>query len=260
MKGEVALITGASSGIGAELAKLAAADGCDLVLVARSRAQMQALADELTQRHGISVRVLPKDLSDVRVPQEIFDELAAAGLDVDILINNAGFALYGSLWRNDNKALLDLMQVNMVALTELCRLFLPQMVERGHGRVLNVASLAAFQPGPLMAAYYASKAYVLSLSDAVANELRGTGVTLTALCPGMTRTRFAQRAGLDLSGLSKVAGADAESVARAGYRGMMRGKTIVLPGLLNRVVALSTRIVPRRIVTAIARALHERVA
>jgi short-subunit dehydrogenase len=260
MKGEVALITGASSGIGAELAKLAAADGCDLVLVARGRAQMQTLADELTQRHGISVRVLPKDLSDARAPQEIFDELAAAGLDVEILINNAGFALYGSLRRNDNKALLDLMQVNMVALTELCRLFLPQMVERGHGRVLNVASLAAFQPGPLMAAYYASKAYVLSLSEAVANELRGTGVTLTALCPGLTRTRFALRAGLDLSGLSKVVGADAQSVARAGYRGMMRGKTIVLPGLLNRVVAFSTRIVPRRILTAIARALHERVA
>lgn len=261
MTRQVALITGASSGIGAELAKLAAADGYDLVLVARSHPELQALADTLTQRHGAVVRVLPKDLAEARAPQDIFDELEGAGVAIEILINNAGFALYGPLWRNDRHQLQGLLQVNAVALTELCQLFLPQMVERGHGRVLNVASTAAFQPGPLMAAYYASKAYVLSLSEATANELRGTGVTMTALCPGLTRTRFGQRAGLDLSRLFElVPVADPQSVARAGYRGLMRGKTIVIPGLLNRVVAFSTRFAPRRAVTAILRALQERVA
>jgi hypothetical protein len=261
MKRQGALITGASSGIGAELAKLAAADGYDLVLVARSRPELQALAETLTQRHGTTVRVLPKDLAEARAPQEIFDELERAGVAIEILINNAGFGLYGPLWRNDSDQLHGLLQVNVTALTELCRLFLPQMVARGHGRVLNVASTAAFQPGPLMAAYYASKAYVLSLSEAAANELQGTGVTMTALCPGLTRTRFEQRAGLDLSRLFELVPiADPQSVARAGYRGLMRGKTIVIPGVLNRLVAFSTRVVPRRAVTAIARALQERVA
>ena len=261
MERTVVLITGASSGIGAELAKLSAADGYDLVLVARSGPELQALADSLTQRHGIAARVLPRDLAEARAPQAIFDELQRAGVAIEILINNAGFGLYGPLWSNDGERLHGLLQVNIVALTQLCRLFLPQMVERGHGKVLNIASTAAFQPGPLMAAYYASKAYVLSLSEAVANELRGTGVTMTALCPGLTRTRFGERAGLDLSRLFKlVPVADPRSVACAGYRGMMQGKTIVIPGLLNRLVALSPRLIPRPAVTAIARALQERVA
>jgi short-subunit dehydrogenase len=257
----VALITGASSGIGAELAKLSAADGHDLVLVASSRDELQARADELTQRYGNSVRVLPKDLSEPNAAQAIFDELQGAGIAVEILINNAGFAIYGLFWRNDTRLTLDMLRVNVVALAHLTRLILPQMVERAHGRVLNVASTAAFQPGPLMAAYYASKAYVLSFSEAVANELKGTGVTMTVLCPGPTRTRFEQRAGLDLSRLSKwVPVSDAQTVARAGYQAMMQGKTIVIPGLLNRVVAFSARLAPRRVVTAIARALQERVA
>ena len=261
MKREVALITGASSGIGAELAKLAAADGCDLVLVARGRAELQGLAQELTGRHGNTVRVIAKDLSEPGAAQAIFDELQAAGVAVDILMNNAGFGLYGLFWRNDTKTTLDLLQVNVITLTHLCRLFLPAMVERGRGRVLNVASTAAFQPGPLMAAYYASKAYVLRLSEAVANELKGTGVTMTVLCPGATRTRFEQRAGLDLSRLFKwVPVSDAQTVASAGYRGMKQGKTQVIPGVLNRLVVFSTRFVPRRALTAITRRLQERAA
>ena len=261
MKREVALITGASSGIGAELAKLAAADGCDLVLVARGRPELQGLAQELTGRHGNTVRVIAKDLSESGAAQAIFDELQAAGVAVDILMNNAGFGLYGPFWRNDIKTTLDLLQVNVVALTHLCRLFLPAMVERGHGRVLNVASTAAFQPGPLMAAYYASKAYVLRLSEAVANELKGSGVTMTVLCPGATRTRFEHRAGLDLSHLFRwVPVSDAQTVASAGYRAMKQGKTLVIPGVLNRLVAFSTRFVPRRALTAIARTLQERAA
>jgi short-subunit dehydrogenase len=261
MARESVLITGASSGIGAELAQFAAAQGHDLVLVARSRGELETLAQELTERHGNTVRVIPRDLSEPGAAQAIFDELQHAGLAVDILINNAGFGLYGAFCRSDMRNVTDLLHVNLIALTQLTRLLLPQMVARGRGRVLNVASIAAFQPGPLMAAYYASKAYVLSFSEAVANELKGSGVTMTVLCPGPTRTEFGQRAGLNLSRLSRwVPVSDAQSVARAGFEAMKRGKTLVIPGLLNRLVAFGTRFAPRGLLAVLARAVQERVA
>ena len=227
MARERVLITGASSGIGAELAKLAAAQGHDLVLVARGRNELEALAQELTERHGNGVRVVPRDLTEIGAAQAICDELQSAGLSIDILINNAGFGLSGTFWRNDMGNVTDLLHVNVVALTQLTRLLVPQMVARGRGKVLNVASIAAFQPGPLMAAYYASKAYVLSFSEAVANELKGSGVTMTVLCPGPTRTGFGQRAGLNLSRLSSwIPVSDARTVAQVGFEAMKRGETL----------------------------------
>ncbi|HZC76160.1 MAG TPA: SDR family oxidoreductase, partial [Ktedonobacterales bacterium] len=195
--GETALVTGASSGIGEELARLFARDGYDLVLVARGKTQLEALAAELRQRHGVSLTVLATDLAQPAAAQAIYDELTRAGITVDVLVNNAGYATYGSFTEIPAETELAMLQVNMAALTHLCKLFLPPMVRRGSGRVLNVASTAAFQPGPLMAAYYASKAYVLSLSEALANELRGTGVTVTALCPGPTRSGFQSRAKME---------------------------------------------------------------
>ena len=260
MARERVLITGASSGIGAELAKLAAAQGHDLVLVARGRNELEALAQELTERHGNGVRVVPRDLTEIGAAQAICDELQSAGLSIDILINNAGFGLSGTFWRNDMGNVTDLLHVNVVALTQLTRLLLPQMVARGRGKVLNVASIAAFQPGPLMAAYYASKAYVLSFSEAVANELKGSGVTMTVLCPGPTRTGFGQRAGLNLSRLSSwIPVSDARTVAQVGFEAMKRGETLVISGLLNRLAAFGTRFAPRRLLAAIVRAMQERV-
>jgi short-subunit dehydrogenase len=255
-----ALITGASSGIGTEFARLAAADGYDLVLVARGQVQLERLAEELRERHRITVRVIAIDLSGPNAASNLYAELTPAGISVDVLVNNAGFAQYGLFWRNDMQTMLDMLQVNMVTLTHLCRLFMPAMIERGRGAVLNVASMAAFQPGPLMAAYYASKAYVLWLSEALANECKDTGVSVTALCPGPTRTRFEQRAGLDLSRLFKwVPVSDARSVASEGYRAMKRGKTLVIPGFMNRLAALGVQLAPRSAVAAVVRALQERV-
>jgi len=255
-----ALITGASSGIGTEFARLAAADGHDLVLVARGREQLERLADELRARHRIAVLVIAVDLSASFAASAIYAQLSHARIEVDLLVNNAGFAQYGLFWRNDTQTMLEMLQVNMIALTYLCRLFMPAMVERGRGAVLNVASMAAFQPGPLMAGYYASKAYVLSLSEAMANECKGTGVRVTALCPGPTRTRFEQRAGLDLSRLFKwVPVSDARSVAAHGWRAMKRGEAVSIPGFMNRIGALSARLAPRSAVTAVVRAVQERV-
>src|SRR6201986_3308991 len=183
-----ALITGASGGIGLELARLFAADGHDLVLVARSAGKLSSLAEELAGRHNVGVRVIPADLAGAEAPGDIFDELRRDGVSVDALVNNAGVGSYGLFAETDLRTELDLLQINVVALTHLTKLFLPAMIARRRGYVMNVASTAAFQPGPLMAVYYASKAYVLSLSEALAAELKRTGVRVTALCPGPTNT------------------------------------------------------------------------
>lgn len=256
---KTALITGASSGIGYEFTKLFARDGYNLVLVARSEQQLQKLADELREKHGIAVEVIAKDLSNANTPDEIFAELQQESLTVDALVNNAGFATYGKFSEIDLNAELQEMQVNMVTLTHLTKLFLPGMLKKGWGKILNVASTAAFQPGPLMAVYYATKAYVLSFSEALAEELRGTGVTVTALCPGPTQSGFQKRANMEDSRLfrgRKVA--DAATVARIGYRGLMTNKTVVIPGLRNKVLAESVRFVPRKVATRVAGNMQER--
>jgi len=258
--GKTALITGASSGIGYEFTRLFAKDGYDLVLVARSEKQLMQLAQELKEKFGVSVRVIVKDLSNASAPGEVFTELQQEGVTIDVLVNNAGFATYGMFAETDLAAELQEMQLNMVTLTHLTKLFLPGMLQRRQGKILNVASTAAFQPGPLMAVYYATKAYVLSFSEALANELRGTGVSITVLCPGPTASGFQERANIgDTRLISGRKIMDAARVARAGYRGLMTGKTIVIPGLRNKILAEAVRFSPRKVVTQVARSMQENV-
>ncbi|HEX8355715.1 MAG TPA: SDR family oxidoreductase [Pyrinomonadaceae bacterium] len=251
-----ALVTGASGGIGEELARLFAADAHDLVLVARSRDRLASLAEELRAKHGVSARVLAADLSRPESPREIFEELRGAGVSVDALVNNAGFGSYGLFAETDLKHEVDLLQVNVSALTHLTKLFLPAMLARRRGYVMNVASTAAFQPGPLMAVYYASKAYVLSFSEALSNECEGTGVRVSALCPGPTETGFVAAAGLGDSKLFDRGAMDARTVAEAGYRGLLAGKALVIPGLRNNLLARSIGFFPRGLVTKVVRGIQ----
>jgi uncharacterized protein len=251
---KTALITGASSGLGYEFAYLFAQDHHNLILVARSEQKLAQLADELTQKYSISVKLIVKDLSQSNAPAEIFAEVQRSAISVNFLVNNAGFATYGLFAETDLEAELQMMQVNMITLTHLTKLFLPDMLQRQQGKILNVASTAAFQPGPLMAVYYATKAYVLSFSEALANEVQGTGVTVTALCPGPTASGFQQRADMEQSKLvSRQKIMDAKTVARMGYQELMNNKTIVIPGLKNKLLALSVRFMPRSLVTQLVR-------
>ncbi|HET9031122.1 MAG TPA: SDR family oxidoreductase [Candidatus Aquilonibacter sp.] len=238
-----ALVTGASGGLGLEFAKLLAADKHDVVLVARSAAKLEALAAQLRASHGINAETIALDLS----APDAASQLGARVSDCDILINNAGFASNGRFDTLDPQRIREEMLLDVVTLTELTRLYLPKMRARGSGRIMNVASTAAFLPGPFMAVYYASKAYVLSFSQAIAEELRGSGVSVTCLCPGATETGFADRAEMHGSLLFKLPKANAAGVALAGYRGMMKGRDLVIPGLSNKIVALSPKITPRRL-------------
>jgi short-subunit dehydrogenase len=259
-KSQTVLITGASGGIGYELAKLFARDRCNLVLVARSAEKLTQVATELQNQFGVTVRTIPLDLAAAPAPKFLFDQLRRENVPVDILINNAGFGAFGEFAVMPEEEILGQIQLNVTALTHLARLFLAPMIERHQGTIMNVASTAAFQPGPLMAVYYATKAYVLSFSEALANELRGTGVTVTCFCPGPTNTGFAKRAGTEGSRLFKQIGAmDAETVARDGYSGLMKGKTVVISGTRNWLVAESVRFAPRKMVTAVSRWIAEKV-
>ncbi len=254
-----ALITGASSGIGLELASLAAQEGHDLVLVARQRERLESIGRGLAEEYGVRVSVLPMDLADPSAPAELSRELAGRGIVPDVLVNNAGIGVYGFFAETPLERELEMLQVNVVALTHLTKLFLPGMLARRRGRILNVASTAAFQPGPIMAVYYATKAYVLSLSEALANECAGTGVTVTALCPGPTRTEFESRAGspAEIAVRKKGFLMSASEVARDGWRGMKAGKRVVIPGFANRLLVQAERVTPRRLVTAISRRIRE---
>ena len=253
-----ALVTGASGGIGEDLARLFAEDGHDLVLVARSRDRLARIGEELSAGHGVSARVIASDLARPESPREIYDELERAGVRVDALVNNAGFGSYGLFAETDPQRELGLLQVNVVALTHLTKLFLPAMLARKRGYVMNVASTAAFQPGPLMAVYYASKAYVLSFSEALANECEGTGVRVSALCPGPTETGFVAAAGMQQSKLFERGAMTAREVAEAGYRGMLAGKAVVIPGFRNALLARAVGLAPRRLVTKAVRGIQER--
>jgi short-subunit dehydrogenase len=248
------LITGASQGIGYEFTKLFAADGYPLVLVARDEARLTQIAAELTARHGIKAKVLPLDLSLPAAPVEIFDELQREKIHVGILVNNAGFGLQGPFADLDWRKQSDLVQVNITALAHLTHLFVKPMLARREGRVMNVASIVAFMPGPFMAMYYASKAFVHSFSQALAGELAGTGVSVTAVCPGLTRSQFQVRAGMTRSeGFFMM---EADEVARIGYRGMMRGKRLVVTGWLNRLVVGLARVAPIRSMSSVATRLN----
>jgi short-subunit dehydrogenase len=257
---KTALITGASGGIGYELAKLLARDCGVLVLVARSRDRLLEVKRELEGGFPVSVKIIVKDLSLPDAAEEIYRELESENIRVEILVNNAGIGWWGAFVSADWKRQADTIMINMLALTHLTRLFAPGMVSQGAGKILNVASTAAFQPGPLMAVYYASKAYVLSFSEALAFELRGTGVSVTALCPGATTTGFQRAAAMEHIALFKMRQpASAADVARYGYDAMMKGKIVAIHGLLNRIVAFSVRFLPRKLLPSIMRRLHERV-
>ncbi|HSE67954.1 MAG TPA: SDR family oxidoreductase [Gemmatimonadales bacterium] len=254
-----ALVTGASGGIGLELARLFAKGGHDLILVARNEAKLNELSLYLGKMYRCKVEVIPADLSQPEVPEALVEELRSRGLTVDVLVNNAGFGENVLFAEQDMRRIMEMIQLNMTTLTQLTRLLLPHMLAAKKGRILNVASVAAFAPGPLMAIYCATKAYVLSFSEAIGNELKGTGVTVTALCPGPTRTAFASTAGGTNSNLYNTPGVmDAAPVAEAGYRACMKGKAVVIPGLLNKLLVWAIGLSPRWMVTPISRKLQER--
>lgn len=253
MTRNTALVTGASSGIGLELARLLARDGHDLVLVGRDETRLRALASELTRTCGVTALEMPQDLCHPRAADRIAEQLEARAMSVDVLVNSAGFNIYGRFDRTDGEDELRMLNVNVVALTRLTKLLLPCMIERGFGRVLNVGSTGSFAPGPFDAVYCASKAYVLSLTEALAEELEGTGVTVTALCPGATATRFADRAGMAHTPMFRGRLADPSVVARVGYHAMVTGRRVVIPGLMNALMTQSIRFSPRTMVASISK-------
>jgi short-subunit dehydrogenase len=254
---ETVFITGASSGIGRELAQCFAADGCRLILLARKRKALQELADELHAKHKTHSEVYPVDLAQPDAAKRIFAHLEANGTRVDVLVNNAGFGAYGDFVTLPLERHLEMLQVNVTVLTHLTRLILPGMIARKRGGILNVASTASFQPGPGMAVYYATKAYVLSFSEALTEELAGTGVTATALCPGATATNFFAAAEAQSSRIFSAIAMSAESVARIGHKAFRKGKAVVIAGWRNKLLAFSVRLAPRFIPRKIAQYLNQ---
>lgn len=256
MSVETVLVTGASSGIGCELAKCFAADGSRLVLVARRGGALDLLATELRRIHKIQTQVVTTDLALPEAPVRLLEHLRFHGLKVDVLVNNAGFGAQGQFVKLPLERQLDMVQVNITAVTHLSRLLLPGMLERGRGGILNVASTAAFQPGPGMAVYYATKAYVLSFSEALAEELAGTGLTITTLCPGPTATNFSMAANAQNSRLFKLTAMSAESVAQIGHRAFRQGRVVAVAGLRNQTLAFSVRLAPRAVTRKITKYLN----
>jgi len=258
LDGWCALVTGASAGIGWEISRRLAARGACLVIVARDRARLEKAAATLAREHGVIADALVADLADSASPGTIAADLGARGMTIDILVNNAGYGLTGRFSQTSLEEERTLIRVDVDAVLALTKLFLPGMLERRRGRILSVASTAAFFPGPLMSTYYASKAFVLSWSTSLASELEGSGVTATCLCPGPTRTDFAARAGNDATRLFRTPLVmNADAVAEAGVRAMLRAKAIVVPGFLNQLLVQSARITPRWLVTRISRHLNE---
>lgn len=253
-----ALITGASSGIGEELARIHAAAGDNLVLVARTETKLQALKKELQTRHNINVTYIVKDLTQPAAAREVYDEVKQLGITVDYLINNAGFGGLGKFHEREWEKDLAMINLNIVALTALTRFFLPDMVQRNSGRILNVSSTASLLPGPLQAVYYATKAYVTSFSNAVAEELHDTNVTVTALLPGATETKFGSVSGMDKTVMFKNT-ASAKEVAQDGYDGMMAGKLDVISGLgfANKIMMAVAPLMPKKMVLKQVRQMQE---
>ena len=256
MAKETVLITGASSGLGMELAKLFAADGSDLVLVARREERLNELAEQLKSEHGVEVHILPKDLSKKSAPKEIFSHLNKENIQIDIVVNNAGFGNKGNVADLDTDLQLDMIQVNLVALFHLTRLFIPGIIERGYGGILNVGSLAGFQPGPNLAVYFATKAFVLSFTEALAEEVSNPNIKISCLAPGPVKTEFGEKSDLEDSLLFKVSLMDMEPVVKAGYQGFRKGQTIVIPGLKQQIVPFLNRFTPRLLVRKIAKKLN----
>jgi uncharacterized protein len=242
---ERTLITGGSIGIGAALADVFAEHGHDLILVSRRSDKLEARAREIREKYRVQVTCIPEDLTDPAAPRRLYDAVRAQGLAVDNLVNNAGVGLYGKFMNTDLNAELKMIQLNVTSPVELTKRFLPPMIERRRGKILNVASTAAFVPGPWMSIYYATKAFLLSFSEAIDHELAPNGITVTALCPGPTESEFKVRAGSQRSRLFEAFVMDAPTVARAGYAGMMKGQAVVIPGLRNKLIPVAARLIPR---------------
>lgn len=256
----VALITGASSGIGKALAHIHAERGGDLIILARSEDKLKALQTELEERKGIKVKVIVKDLTATDACREVYDEIKNEGITIDYLINNAGFGGVGKFHERDWKKDHSMIELNIVALTALTRFFLPDMVARGEGKILNVSSTASLMAGPLQAVYFATKAYVTSFSNAIAEEVRENGVTVTALLPGPTETDFASTSGMDKTQIFQNAEVfSAESVARDGYEAMMAGKLDVITGVTfaQRMMMKAAPLVPKKMMLAQIRKMQE---
>jgi len=253
---ETALITGASGGLGEEFARLCAAQGMNLILVARSKDKLKTLADELKQEHGIRTYVIAADLSHPSGVDDVVQQTDATGLAVTLLINNAGFGTYGLFVQGDTDDQTNMLMLNIVTLTHLTRAILPGMIQRQHGKILNIASTAAFQPGPLMNIYYATKAYVLNFSLALSNETTRNGVSVTCLCPGPTKTGFAQHANVVKTRLFTLGVMDARTVALIGLNALQKGKPLVVAGIRNKIGVFMTRFIPRMLAAAIARSVQ----
>lgn len=254
------LITGASGGIGYELAKIFAEEGCNLVLVARSEDKLMKIKKQLERQYEILIELIIKDLSVKDAAEDIYNILLRNNVDVDILVNNAGFGDFGDFAHADWDKQYSMIQVNIAALIHMTRLFLKPMVERGYGKILNLSSTAAFQPGPFMSIYYASKAFVLSFSESLSKELDGSGVTVTALCPGPTQTGFVDAASLENSKLFKtIKVSNVEDVAIFGYKALMNGKTVAIHGFTNKLLAFGVRLIPRSLVREIMYGLQKKV-
>lgn len=253
------LITGASAGIGYELAHIFAQNKYDLVAAARREDRLIELKTKIEESHGVKVIPVTKDLSLAEAPKEIYEELKNQNTRVDVLVNNAGFGLQGAFKDTDPDAELNMVDLNIRTLTELTKLFLRDMIARHEGKILNVASTAAFLPGPYMSVYYATKAYVLSFSQALAYESKKDGVAVSVLCPGPTETEFQKRAGIENSNLFRggvFPVYSARKVAVAGYKGLMQGKTIIIPGFFNKFGAYSSRLSPSSITNKIVEKMH----
>ncbi|MBX7041474.1 MAG: SDR family oxidoreductase [Ignavibacteria bacterium] len=255
---KTALVTGASGGIGLDIAELLASDGVDLILIARNSDKLREEQVRLSGKYNVSVNIIAADLSQVESAITVHKEVHSRGLTVDYLINNAAFGVYGEFSKTDWSAEAGMLNLNIVTLTHLTKLFLKDMLERGGGKIMNVASTAAFQPGPMMALYYASKAYVLSFSEAIGNELKDKNVTVTALCPGPTKTGFQSAAGIEESRLVKGRKLpDSKEVAAYGVRAMMNGKAVAVPGLLNKFLVFCVRLFPRPVIIRVARFVQD---
>jgi uncharacterized protein len=254
---ETALITGPSNGVGFHLAKEFARRRHGLVLIDPVASELQRIASELKTAGALFVRTIAKDLEKPEAPQEIFDELSSDRIYIDILVNNAGFGHRGKFWEIPIEHDTSTLRLNIEAVLRLTKLFLPLMLQRRQGRLLNVASVAGFEPGPLFAVYHASKAFILSLSEALATELEGTGVTATTLCPGPTDTDFFQKSGVVHAHMfQKVNLMAPQDVAKAGYEGLMAGERVVVPGVANKIIVFSRRLLPEATLAKITEKLY----
>ena len=255
---KTALITGASSGIGYEFARLFSENGNNLVLVALGKERLLEIKKEITEKTGVSVCIIEKDLTVAGAAEDVFNEVTGQGISIDYLINNAGIGDFGHFsecnWAKQEKMIL----LNIMAVAHLTRLFLPELIKKCGGRILNVASTSAFQPGPTMSVYFASKAFVLSFSEAIANELKDKGITVTALCPGSTETNFHAVVMGDASLLKQRKKSSPAEVAAFGYESMMKGKTVAIPGFKNKFMSFAIRFLPRSVVTNAARRIQEK--